>query len=110
MHTYAHVETIASVALLLNTRWLAAHLCLRCPFDITHRFFFATTYTHHDNRHFLINLLFLALIMVPKLPEMRGVSHVFSLCSLVQMPFTSWAFCAWCFCTGREKVCVCVCV
>lgn len=36
-------------------------------------FFFATTYTHHDNRHFLINLLFLALIMVPKLPEMRGV-------------------------------------
>ncbi|EGD76125.1 hypothetical protein PTSG_00832 [Salpingoeca rosetta] len=36
-------------------------------------FLLATAYTHHDNLHFFVNLSFLALIMIPKLPEMHGV-------------------------------------
>lgn len=41
------------------------------------RFLLATAYTHHDNLHFFFNFGFLALVMIPKIPNMQGVSFFF---------------------------------
>eukprot|EP01147_Barroeca_monosierra_P010090 gene10090-2258_t len=45
-------------------------------------FLLATAYTHHDNLHFFFNFGFLALVMIPKIPNMQGDVYIGEFLSL----------------------------